>query len=72
MGTLSWALMGTQGQALPSFFCASLARGSPPPLPQRRLLGMKRVAGVPLGLGWIYFLRGIDLSSQKEHPQTSP
>lgn len=69
MGTLSRAPMGTQDQAPPSFLCPSLAHGSSLPLPQRWLLGMKRVADVPLGLGWIYFLRGIDLSPKKEHPK---
>lgn len=61
--------MGTLGQEAPSFFCFSLAHGAPPLLPQRWLLRMKSVANVPSGLGRIYFLGGINLYPQKEHPK---
>lgn len=67
-GIPSWAPMGIQGQAPPRFPCPSLACGCPPSLPQRWLLGMKRVewaAGVASRFGRIGFLRGTDLS----HPQ---
>ena len=67
--------MGTLCQALPSLLLPSLAHGSPAPLPQRWLLGMKRagwVAGVPSGFGRICFLRAAGLSPREDHTPRPP
>ena len=67
--------MGTLCQALPSLLLPSLAHGSPAPLPQRWLLGMKRagwVAGVPSGFGRICFLRAAGLSPREDHTPPTP